>query len=67
MLRKVGILLGDEYTLSEEVLVDELAFGFRDQPGGKSDQFRLTHLAQNTRTWRRVSCACREIASFYQL
>ncbi len=36
MLGQVEVLLGDEHTLAEEVLVDRLAVGLGDQPGGMS-------------------------------
>lgn len=36
MLGQVEVLLGDEYTLAEEVLVDRLAVGLGDQPGALS-------------------------------
>lgn len=34
VLGLVEVLLGDEHTLTEEVLVDRLAVGLGDQPGG---------------------------------
>ena len=34
MLGQVEVLLGDEHTLAEEVLVDRLAVGLGNQPGG---------------------------------
>jgi len=36
VLGLVEVLLGDEHTLTEEVLVDRLAVGLGDQPGALS-------------------------------
>lgn len=36
VLGLVEVLLGDEHTLAEEVLVDRLAVGLGDQPGALS-------------------------------
>lgn len=46
VLGLVEVLLGDEHTLAEEVLVDRLAVGLGDQPGALLVQFGF---AENAR------------------
>ena len=41
MLGLVEVLLGDEHTLAEEVLVDRLAVGLGNQPGALSVMARF--------------------------
>ena len=47
VLGLVEVLLGDEHTLAEEVLVDRLAVGLRNQPGALSVIFPFAECARN--------------------
>ena len=47
VLGLVEVLLGDEHTLAEEVLVDRLAVGLGDQPGALSVCFDFAVCARN--------------------
>jgi hypothetical protein len=47
VLGLVEVLLGDEHTLAEEVLVDRLAVGLGDQPGALSVHFAFAVCARN--------------------
>jgi hypothetical protein len=47
VLGLVEVLLGDEHTLAEEVLVDRLAVGLGDQPGALLVYFAFAGCARN--------------------
>jgi len=47
MLGLVEVLLGDEHTLAEEVLVNRLAVGLGDQPGALSVYLDFAGCARN--------------------
>ena len=46
VLGLVEVLLGDEHTLAEEVLVDRLAVGLGDQPGALLVHFAFAECAR---------------------